>query len=198
MVCFPMGGMNISHIKSPFSWEQVAAPVRAQAAADSAASHLPSYQELYDWGLQIIRQDMLNSWWLQAAQKIELAIISFWPSGTFSENLILWPDSHWHPRGRVRPNCYSDIQHCTNGTWSLTLYFYWFYFLVFKKLRDEADFQRKEWQRKQGDNMNAYKDHICVNLLKVCLYFYILIWNTWSLLHYVVTSEAVIGKIKLH
>lgn len=62
VVCFPMGGMKISHIKSPFSWEQVAAPVRAQAAADSAASHLPSYQELYDLGLHIIKQDTLNFW----------------------------------------------------------------------------------------------------------------------------------------
>lgn len=61
VVCFPMGGMKISQIKSPFSWEQVAAPVRAQTAADSAASHLPSSQELYDWGLHVIRQDMLNS-----------------------------------------------------------------------------------------------------------------------------------------
>lgn len=63
--------------KKPFIWEQVAAPVRAQAAADSAASHLPSSQELYDWGLHIIRQDTLNSLWLQAARKVELAIISF-------------------------------------------------------------------------------------------------------------------------
>lgn len=51
VVCFPVGEM-----KSPFSWKQVAAPVRAQAAADSAASHLPSYEELHDWGLHIIRQ----------------------------------------------------------------------------------------------------------------------------------------------